>query len=250
VLLLSQQERTAWAAFEPGVRFEVVLNPFVPPQEEAYSVYHQNAPGDDPGESLVHLRTSSPTVLFVGRLMAEKGIFDLLEAMRQLASKGTHVALVVAGDGPSAAEVRAKSAALGLERQIDMRGYLSGAALRAAYAEADIFALPTYWAEGFPTVIMEAMHAGLPIVTTPLRGAVDQLVQGKHSLFVPPHRPDLLAAALERLAGDEPLRLLMGSDNRLKVKDFAPEKVARRYLEILREVVDIRAAGQCLGAGQ
>jgi len=229
VLVLSEQERAEWKAFYPSGRFEVVANPFVPQSGDASG-------GDEgpPGE----VRPQQPAgtrLLFVGRLMPEKGVFDVLEALA-LPSAASACHLRIAGSGPAAEAVRRRVSQLDLGARVTLCGYLGPAGLARAYAEADIFVLPTYYAEGFPTVILEAMYAGLPIVTTPVRGAADRLKDGENALFVPAHRPDLLATALQRLAGDHDLRARMGRENRRKVEEFAPDRVSPRYLEILRSV--------------
>lgn len=240
VLVLSEEERAEWKAFYPHGRFEVVANPFVPEVgcergEDSESPIEEGA-----------YQSAGTGLLFVGRLMPEKGIFDVLEALaRQRGELACH--LVVAGDGPAAEAVRLRVAQLDLNERVRLCGYLGAAGLERAYARADVFVLPTYYAEGFPTVILEAMHAGLPIVTTPLRGAVDRLKDGVNALFVPPRRPDLLVSAFQRLTGDRDLRDRMGRENRRKVEEFAPERVAPSYLSILQSVVGggaVHAAGR------
>ncbi len=91
---------------------------------------------------------------------------------------------------------------------------------------------------GFPTVLLEAMSHGLPLVTTPIRGAVDHLIERENALFVPAQSPQELAEAIITLARDERLRRKMGEDNRRKVRDFAPDKVVQDYLRIFRRVAE------------
>ena len=83
------------------------------------------------------------------------------------------------------------------------------------------------------------MGAGLPIVTTLLRGALDHLDEGVNALFVEPRRPDLLADALRRLLADDDLRVAMGRRNASKVEEFAPDTVSERYVSILQSVVGL-----------
>jgi glycosyltransferase involved in cell wall biosynthesis len=109
--------------------------------------------------------------------------------------------------------------------------------MAAIYRTGDVFVLPTYWVEGFPTAISEAMEAGLPIVTTRARGMADHLEEGVNAVFVPKRSPGELAEALERLLTDEPTRARMGSANRQKVAEFAPDRVAGEYLEALNSIV-------------
>ena len=226
-LVLSQEEREEWSMFWPRGRFEVVANPFVSPPSHAES-----------GRREGH----EPVLLYVGRLMIQKGVFDLLEALSML-RPAVACRLVVAGDGPAAAELRSCVARLGLASAVTFCGYLRGDDLERAYRQADVFVLPTHGPEGFPTVILEAMAAGLPIITTSLRGAVDRLDEGVNALFVASRRPDQLADALRRLLADEDLRAEMGRRNARKVEEFAPEAVAGRYLSILRSVVSMGGRG-------
>jgi glycosyltransferase involved in cell wall biosynthesis len=238
VLLLSEQERVAWTRFEPRARFDVVLNPFVPPARSS------RRETDETGTEAQRSAGAEVTVLFVGRLIREKGVLDLIEAVRLIVDHGGSVTLLVAGSGPVADEAFERVQALGLGSHVGMLGHVEGDELQRIYDQADLLALPTYWAEGFPTVILEAMSAGLPVVTTRIRGAADCLIEGENVLFVPARHPEQLAASLRRLADDAGLRARMGQANRRKVEEFEPAVVAVRYLEIVRKV-----AGVGSGAG-
>jgi glycosyltransferase involved in cell wall biosynthesis len=98
--------------------------------------------------------------------------------------------------------------------------------------------LPTSLPEGFPTAILEAMSAGLPLVTTASRGPADHLVDGQNALFVPAHDPPALARALIRLLRDDRLRREMGDANREKVREFDPDVVAVEYRTALERIAD------------
>ena len=239
-LLLSQEEKREWSAFYPAGRFEVVANVFTPELLGAAPA----AAGDGGGEAasaLTRAGSGVPTLLFVGRLMPQKGVFDLVQAVA-LASAAVPCRLLVAGDGPSASAMMEMAEQLGIADNVEMLGHVSGPDLARCYEEADAFVLPSY-REGFPTVLLEAMSAGLPIVTTALRGAADRLEEGVNALFVPARRPDLLAQALARLLVDEQLRASMAANNLAKIKEFAPEAVAPQYVAILENVVGKRVAG-------
>ncbi len=229
VLLLSTEEQREWQRFYPRGDFRVVANPYSPA-------------GDGPlafSRSDWVLPTDRPLLLFAGRLMAEKGIFDLLEAMPKVLGR-TPCHLLVLGSGGEEQRIRARVGELNLAPHVTLPGYLQGEQLRAAYRLADVFVLPTFWDEGFPTVISEAMDAGLPIVTTRLRGAADYLREGEHALYVPPRDPEALADALLHLLARPALRRQMGQANRNLVQVFAPERVAPHYLQIMQEVVEQR----------
>jgi glycosyltransferase involved in cell wall biosynthesis len=98
--------------------------------------------------------------------------------------------------------------------------------------------------EGFPTAILEAMAAGLPIVTTASRGPADHLAEGRNALFVPTHDPPALARALIRLLRDDRLRREMGDANREKVREFDPDPVASEYVAVLKRIAVAARSGQ------
>jgi glycosyltransferase involved in cell wall biosynthesis len=228
ILVLSREEQSQWTSFSSQTRFEVVINPFVPP-DHTPSVSGRGP--DDP-----------PVILFVGRLVPDKGIFDLLDALR-LVARDRRCTLRIVGGGSHQQELRQRVDELELEDVVSLMGYVEGDPLAESYASSDVFVLPSY-REGFPTVITEAMSYGLPVVTTSIRGAMDQLVEGENALFVPPRHPAALADALGRLLDDPVLRARMGEQNRKKVTEYAPELVVPRYVDIMTSVVQAESAGR------
>jgi glycosyltransferase involved in cell wall biosynthesis len=226
IFVLSREEQREWSAFTDRIPVSVVRNP--------YARASPLAPSRDDRAA-----ADTPSVLFVGRLLKEKGIFDLLAAL-PLVRRRTPCRLVVVGDGECAVDLRERVGTLGLGDAVTMTGHLDQDLLRQEYADADAFALPTRWPEGFPTVLAEAMDAGLAIVTTPIRGAADYLVQGEHALFVDPGDVTGLAEALVTLLEDGPLRERMGEANRQRLSLFEPSVVAAGYLQALEAVVHDR----------
>ena len=222
ILVLSREERAEWRAFSPNLQVFVVRNP-LPPLPEGAAAEPHSANGEK-------------TILCVARLMLSKGVFELVRALPLLRT-AVACRLVLAGDGPERARLRELVTELGLNDSVELAGYVDGAELASLYRSADVFALPTTHNEGFPTVILEAMAAGLPIVTTQSRGAADHLVEERHALFVPPHDPHALAASLRRLLTDSALRRRLGDANREKVQEFDADHVATEYLAALDTIV-------------
>jgi len=239
-LVSSLQEQIEWSSFCPAGCFHVVANPFSPELAGTTAVATAREVGGRDASARTRFRSGVPTLLFVGRLMPEKGIFDLMSAVAHV-NATTPCRLVVAGGGPSATALAEEAERLGIAGNVELLGYVSEPDLARCYREADVFGLPSY-REGFPIVLLEAMSMGLPIVTTKLRGAADRLEEGVNALFVPPRRPDLLGKALARLLADDHLRASMAANNLAKVKEFAPEVVAPQYLAILESVVGEHAA--------
>ena len=235
VLVLSTDEQVKWQRFYPAGKFYRVDNPFVH-QRQRLDVSRGTLPS-----VLEQLDRDVPVILFVGRLIPEKGILDLIYAFATIRDS-TSACLIAAGDGPQAFEVATLVRSLGLEKRVFLPGYLHGEELEAVYAGATAFALPTWWIEGFPTVIAEAMNAGLPIITTAIRGMADHLQEGTNALFVPPSDPEALGAAILRLLNDRSLCAHMSIANCAAVKKFSPDLVAQEYLHVLQSVIEERVA--------
>lgn len=143
-----------------------------------------------------------PTIVALGRLSPEKGFSVLFDAMARLREAGVAARLVLIGDGPERRPLEAAIERLGLAGHVTLAGELSPAAVRAALREADIFCLPSF-SEGLPVSIMEAMAAGVPVVTTWIAGIPELAENGVTAWTVPPARADALADAL-RAAIEQP----------------------------------------------
>ncbi|MFZ5963192.1 glycosyltransferase [Thalassococcus sp. BH17M4-6] len=167
--------------------------------------------GIDPDRYGPGTRTGN-RLLFVGRLAAVKGVPLLLEAMRDL----PEAELTVIGDGPDRAALERQAQGL----NVRFLGYQSQDAVAAALRDTDIFVLPSF-AEGVPVVLMEAMAAGVPVVTTRIAGVPELVEDGASGRLVPPGDGAALTAALRDLLADPALRQAMGAKGR--------ETVAREY---------------------
>jgi colanic acid/amylovoran biosynthesis glycosyltransferase len=178
-------------------------------------------------------------VLFVGRLVPEKGVLVLLRALRMLNDRGVETEAVLVGDGSYRGELERAVRRLGLAGQITFTGALTGASVAPHYQEADVFCLPSF-AEGLPVVLMEAMANELPVVTTRIAGIAELVDDGGNGLLVPPGRDDVIAEALERLAHDPALRARWGRAGR--------ERVLRDY-DVGRSAAQLETLFTSRGAG-
>lgn len=148
-------------------------------------------------------------LLFVGWIETQKGVIELLEAARRLAvDRPYNIDLV--GDGAFAPEAASLVRQWGLEDRVRFRGWLSGASLREALAESDIFVLPS-WEEGLPNAMIEAFAARLAVVVTGVGGVPDVAVDGVNALVVPPRNVDELHSALSRMIQNDDLRERLAS---------------------------------------
>lgn len=159
-----------------------------------------------------------PRVLYVGLLTPRKGVLDLAEASRLLHERGVEHELWLLGgtpdEGPEAEErVRDR-----LDSGVRLLGTRSPEQMPAAYAEADVLCLPSWW-EAMPLSVLEAMAVGLPVVATDVGDVSRAIVDGVTGYVVPPRSPVQLADALERLLVDPQLRQHMGTAGRERVHE-------------------------------
>ncbi|GAB1584588.1 glycosyltransferase family 4 protein [Phyllobacterium phragmitis] len=159
-------------------------------------------------------------ILFLGRIEERKGIPELVKALARMKDvPGWRATL--AGDGAVEA-LRAEIKALGLADRVTVPGWLGPDDTARLLATGDILTLPSH-AENLPISVIEAMAAGLGIVTTPV-GAIEDIVKdGETGLLVPPGDEQALAGALIRLVEKETLRHRLGA---------AAQAFQRRHLNI------------------
>lgn len=178
-------------------------------------------------------------ILSVGRLSAEKGHRDLLEAFRELhaARKTPNLKLLLVGDGPERNSLEAQAAPLG--DRVVFAGHHASAF--PFFYLAQLFTLPSH-SEGSPLVLPEAMLAKLPIVATAVGGVPETIEDQVSALLVPPASPPALAAALGRVAADRALAARLGSAANAAALAYTPDEYRRRLVAIYGEVLAGRAS--------
>lgn len=181
-----------------------------------------------------------PVLLFVGRHRYYKGVDDLIRAIPE-----TGADLLIGGDGPLRPQWESLANGLGLAERVHFLGDVPAADLPGLYASANIFVLPANArAEAFGTVLLEAMAAGLPCITTCLDTGTSFVVQdGVTGIVVPPHDPPALAAAINRLLDDVTLAQRMGNAGRERLlQEFTLKKMADRVDEVYREAMTVTSS--------
>jgi teichuronic acid biosynthesis glycosyltransferase TuaC len=192
VVAVSRPLADAVAAFGvPRERIEVLPNG-VDPQ-----LFHPRDRAAARAE-LGHAGDARRWLLYVGRLEEPKGVLDLIEAFSGLARRRTDLRLVILGDG-SAREACHRAAAARTGDAILVAGARPLAQVPVWLAACDALVLPS-WAEGTPNVVLEALACGRRVVATAVGGTPDLVTGPELGELVPPRRPDLLAAAMERAA--------------------------------------------------
>jgi len=175
--------------------------------------------------------------LFVGRQVAAKGIFDLLEAYSQLSREvRRELGLVYVGDGAGRAELeeRAKAAS---DDTIRVIGFTQRDDLAKFYALAEALVLPTH-SDTWALVVNEAMACGLPVITTNVAGCVEDLVHHNENGFVVAAQDaNGLTHALNRFAADTELVRRMGRRSVELISNYSPEKCAAGFASIRFAIV-------------
>lgn len=165
---------------------------------------------------------NSVKIFFTGRLVYYKGIDVLLNAFRKV--KGCE--LFIAGTGELDAQLKAYTEHHKIASKVHFLGFLPDETLRQAYADCDIFVLPSVAkSEAFGIVQLEAMVYGKPVVNTNLPSGVPFVsLDGQTGLTVPPSDPEALAKALNNLAENKTLREIYGNNAAERVRKYFNEK--------------------------
>jgi len=167
-----------------------------------------------------------PRILTVAHLYPRKGVDTLLRAFANISTNAT---LRIVGTGPERNRLEHLARNLDLTDRTHFLGHLPLAELVTEYRNATIFALPTEQ-EGFGIVFLEAMASGLPIVATRVAAVPEVVADG---LLVDPGDELALTASIERLLDDTNLRASLGNAGRERVKQFAADVVARKFLDAI-----------------
>ena len=155
-------------------------------------------------------------IICVGRLSPEKGQVGLLEAFAGISSGAPGAQLVFVGDGPEAADLRARSQALGIADKVTFTGRLGEQETLEQIASSDILVLPSFM-EGLPIVLMEAMALGTSVIASRVAGIPELVEDGKSGLLFTPSNWDELAACISRLLGNDGLRRTLAENAKAAV---------------------------------
>lgn len=166
--------------------------------------------------------TKDGTILCVARLVEKKGVDTLLHALAELNRDRFGVPAEIVGDGPLRGELERLAERLGLGPRVRFLGALPSTGVEAAYGRAAMVVLACRVGadgdrDGLPTVLLEAMGRGLPVISTSVAGIPELVLHEENGLLVPPDRPDALAAAIDRLHANPDFAAALGTSGRATV---------------------------------
>jgi colanic acid/amylovoran biosynthesis glycosyltransferase len=156
-----------------------------------------------------------PLIVAIGRLIAKKGFANLISACALLLERARSFRCDIFGEGPLEGQLREQIEKLHLQEFVQLRGPKPQRELRERLADATVFVLPSVpepegGMDNLPTVIMEAMATGLPVVSTRLGGIPEMVVENETGFLVPPEDTVSLAGAIEKLTNDRSLGRKLG----------------------------------------
>jgi phosphatidylinositol alpha-mannosyltransferase len=178
--------------------------------------------------------TEGTTVLFLGRHEPRKGLDVLLAALPSLPPD---ITVWIGSDGPDTERLKVRHAG---DPRLVWLGRLSDEEKRRRLRAADVFCAPSLRGESFGVVLLEAMASGAAIVASDLSGYRLVARPDLDGLLVPPDDVDALAAALNRVLADPPLRERLVASGRERARDFSMDHLADRFLELYEQVTTPR----------
>ncbi len=179
-------------------------------------------------------------LLYAGTWLDQRGIFYIRDALRQLAPRFPGLTMTFAGCGVPPEEIQRFFGAE-LAGRILVRPIVASERMQDLYAEHDVFLFPSLM-EGLPSVLLEAMATGMPVITTETCGMPDVVKHEFNGLLIPPANATAIEEAILQLARSPELRRKMGEAARETMKRCTWERAARQLEELYRRVLAADAA--------
>jgi glycosyltransferase involved in cell wall biosynthesis len=182
-------------------------------------------------------------LLSVCRLVAKKGIDQLLNALALLKERQVDFRCEIIGDGPEEKSLHEQAYSLGLEHVVEFRGAQPNSVVREAMSHADVFVLPCRIDEngdrdGIPVALMEAMASGVAVVSGSLPAIHELITPGESGLLVSPDSPNELAGAMRWLIEDRQTRQgLAGKGRNRVIREFSLQANTERLTAMLKEAI-------------
>jgi len=180
-----------------------------------------------------------PVALAVSRLVEKKGLDTLIDACAVLSGRHRPIRLRVVGEGSLRERVQEQVRQAGLSDRVELVGSVEHGSIRAEYERAAVFVLPCRRTrkgdqDGLPVAIVEALSVGVPVITTPISGIPEVIVDGRSGVLVPPDDPERLADAIERVLSDPALRARLRHAGQTAADRFELSSCVARLRELFR----------------
>ena len=178
-------------------------------------------------------------VLFLPRIIREKGIYETIETIFLLKDKYPMIKLIIAGEEEELKNVKYMVHDCKISN-VKFAGYISDEEKRPVFEKAQIFLFPTYYCEGLPAAVVEAISFGLPVVTRPVRGLADFFKNEEYDFITKSKEPAVFANCIEKLIFDKGLCESISFYNfSFGKKWFLASKAIKRLEKICNEVLSL-----------
>jgi glycosyltransferase involved in cell wall biosynthesis len=191
---------------------------------------------NDNFKNLLNIPQEYQVLLFAGRIIREKGIYEVIDAFARIKDDYKTV-LVIVGDGNEYENIKQTVKNEGIENRIIITGFIPESEVVDFYSNSDVLVFPTYFPEGFPMALFNSVAAGMSIITTPTRAAVDFLTAPDNCIWVEAKNSDSVYNAMNEILSSEPLRERMRRNNRALVESFSKQQVSKELSEIIDHVI-------------
>jgi glycosyltransferase involved in cell wall biosynthesis len=182
-----------------------------------------------------HGRGEKLRLLYAGTWLDQRGIFYIRDAMLRLVPRIPGMTLTIAGPATPAEEVM-RFFGPKLSAHVEVKPVIAAGSMQELYTEHDIFVFPSLM-EGLPSVLLEAMASGMPVITAETCGMPDMVQDGFNGLLVPPADAVALENAIARLAESEELRERLGFAAQESMKRYEWSSAAQKLEELFFRVV-------------
>jgi len=218
----------------PPDKIEVIPNGIRP------EAFHVRRP--DPAVRRRFASDEERIIFYIGRLVREKGVQTLLEALPKIYESFPNVRLVVAGSGSYEQELRRLAVYLGVDNKVTFTGYIDEETRNQLYAHADVAAFPSLY-EPFGLVALEAMATGAPVVVGDTGGFAETIIDGINGLRVEPGNAGDLARKISGLLQNRDLAAAISRRGLKDVKEkYSWSAAARSYEDVYQKIVFSPAA--------
>ncbi len=175
-------------------------------------------------------------LLFVGRTIKEKGVYEVIKAFAQIAAEHPDSTLIMVGNGSDYENLKNLTSSLKINSRVIFTGFIPEQDVVRYYSNCDVLVFPTYFPEGFPMALFNSVAAGMAIVTTPTRAATDYLTEPQNCLWVDSQNFNSVGNALNKLLRLPHLQNTMRQNNRIKANEFSRDCVSAELSEVLKKI--------------
>lgn len=226
IIVLARNLRSIFDGLVEPYRIEVIPNGIDYSQFNLYPNVHSTP------------RNGRLKILFLSSLRKRKGIFEFLQSIPYVLQKHSEACFTVAGEWRDDTEKLKATSFISekhLDEYVDFVGQISGAEKVTLYLAHSIFVFPPIEPEGLPWVVLEAMSAALPVISTD-QGAISEVVEDGKTGFIVEPKPEIIAEKICYLIENPAIAKRMGYNGRKRVEDkYSEKKYHERLVKLLRE---------------